>query len=173
MIPTAQVVAHLAARGLALPPEPPRPGGAYLPVRAIGGFAFVAAQFPIATPSADTTADRTADPRTVARTWTGRLGGNLTTANGVAAAELAALNVLAQIHHAIGFERVAGLARFEAYLQTAPGWNDFPAVVDGASNLFLAALGPDAGQHARALFGVERLPRDYVLELTATFALDG
>lgn len=163
MIPTDQVVANLAARGFALPLDPPRPGGAYVPVRAIGGLAFVAAQFPVATEGAA--------PGT--RTWTGRLGANLTTADGVAAAELAALNVLAQIHHAIGFERVAGLARFEAYLQTAPGWSDFPRVVDGASSLFLAALGNEAGQHARALFGVERLPRDYVLELTATFALDG
>lgn len=162
MISTAQVVANLAARGLALPPSPPRPGGAYLPVRAIGGFAFVAAQFPVATE----------DVPAGTRTWTGRLGADLTTADGVAAAELAALNVLAQIHRAIGFERVAGLARFEAYLQTSPGWSDFPQVVDGASNLFLAALGPDAGAHARALFGVERLPRDYALELTATFALD-
>jgi enamine deaminase RidA (YjgF/YER057c/UK114 family) len=166
VIPTAQVVANLGARGLALPPDPPRPGGAYLPVRAIGGFAFVAAQFPVAPAVA------TAETRTAARTWTGRLGRELTTADGVAAAELAALNVLAQIHHAIGFERVAGLARFEAYLQTAPGWDDFPAVVDGASNLFLAALGPAAGAHARALYGVERLPRDFVLELAATFALD-
>jgi enamine deaminase RidA (YjgF/YER057c/UK114 family) len=107
-----------------------------------------------------------------ARAWTGRLGRELTTADGVAAAELAALNALAQVHHALGFERVAGLARFEAYLQTAPGWSDFPKVVDGASELFLAALGPDAGAHARALFGVERLPRDYALELVATFALD-
>jgi enamine deaminase RidA (YjgF/YER057c/UK114 family) len=166
VIPTARVVANLAARGLALPPDPPRPGGAYVPVRAIGGFAFVAAQFPVATAAA------TASAPTGARTWTGRLGATLTTENGVAAAELAALNVLAQIHHAIGFERVAGLARFEAYLQTAPDWNDFPKVVDGASNLFLAALGPEAGAHARALFGVERLPRDYALELVATFALD-
>jgi len=172
VIPTAQVVAHLAARGLALPPDPPRPGGSYLPVRAIGGFAFVAAQFPVATAAA-ASATATANAPTGARSWTGRLGRELTTADGVAAAELAALNVLAQVHHALGFERVAGLARFEAYLQTAPGWNEFPKVVDGASELFLAALGPDAGAHARALFGVERLPRDYVLELVATFALDG
>ena len=68
---------------------------------------------------------------------------------------------------------MTSLAGFEAFLQTSPGWNDFPRVVDGASSLFLAALGPDAGAHARALFGVERLPRDYALELTATFALDG
>jgi enamine deaminase RidA (YjgF/YER057c/UK114 family) len=166
VIPTARVVANLAARGLVLPPEPPRPGGAYVPVRAIGGFAFVAAQFPVATAGAN---GQTASG---ARTWTGRLGRELTTADGVAAAELAALNVLAQVRHALGFERVAGLARFEAYLQTAPGWSDFPKVVDGASELFLAALGPEAGAHARALFGVERLPRDYALELVATFALD-
>jgi enamine deaminase RidA (YjgF/YER057c/UK114 family) len=39
--------------------------------------------------------------------------------------------------------------------------------------MFLAALGPEAGQHARALFGVERLPMDFPIEITATFTVRG
>jgi len=153
----SDVLFNLASRGLSLP-APPKPGGAYVPVRVIGGVAYVAAQFPI---------------RADGGAFRGRLGRELSTEDGYRAAELCALNVLAQIHHAVGFDKILGLNRFEAYLQTVEGWDEFPRVVDGASHLFLAALGPDAGQHARALFGVERLPLNFPIELTATFTLRG
>lgn len=145
----------LAAMNRTLPP-PPAPGGLYAPVRVVGDTAYVACQFPI----------RDGGPA-----FTGRVGRELTTAQGAAAAELAALNVLAQVHHAVGLERVASLGRFEAYVQAAEGWDEFPAVLDGASRLFLGVLGPDVGRHARAPIGVERLPWDMPIELVATLAL--
>jgi hypothetical protein len=95
----------------------------------------------------------------------------LTTEDGYRATELCALNVLAQVGRAVGFDNVLGLNRFEAYLVTAEGWDEFPRVVDGASRLFLDALGEEAGRHARALFGVERLPLGAPVEITATFTL--
>lgn len=152
MIP--DVRAALSERGLSLP-DPPAPGGAYEPVRVLGTTAYVAAQFPFA------------DGRLAFR---GRLGRELTTGDGYRAAELCALNVLAQVDRHVGFERVLGLGRIEAYMQTAEGWDEFPAVLDGASRLFLHAMG-DAGRHARALFGVERLPIDAPIEMTALFVL--
>lgn len=149
-------IARLAARGLSLP-DPPKPGGSYNSVRAVGGIAYVAAQFPFA------------DSEQLA--FSGRLGRELTTEDGYRAAELCALNVLAQIDRYVGFERLLGLNRIEAYMLTVDGWDDFPEVLDGASHLFVAALGDDVGQHARALFGVERLPLNAPMELTASFTL--
>ena len=146
---------RLAARGLSLP-EPPKPGGAYASVRAIGGIAYVSVQFPF---SGSELAFR------------GRLGRKLTTEDGYRAAELCALNVLAQISHYIGFERILGLNRIEAHMLTVEGWDDFPEVLDGASNLFLDILGIEAGRYARALFEVERLPMDTPIALTASFTL--
>jgi len=148
------VLARLAERRLALP-APPKPGGAYEPVRVLGGVAYVAAQFPVADG---------------ALAFRGRLGRELTTEDGYRAAEVCALNVLAQVHRAVGFERILGLNRIEGYLQTVEGWDDFPQVLDGASHLFAHALG-DAGRHARGLYGVERLPMDAPIELMATFTL--
>lgn len=148
------VLARLAERGLSLP-EPPGPGGAYEPVRALGGVAYVAVQWPLSGG---------------ALAFRGRLGRELTTEDGYRAAELCALNVLAQVHRAVGIERVLGLNRIESYMLTAEGWDDFPRVLDGASHLFLHALG-DAGRHSRALLGVERLPMDAPIGLTATFTL--
>ena len=145
---------RLAELGLSLP-EPPEPGGTYESVRVIGGIAYVAAQFPFA------------DGELAFR---GRLGRELTTQDGYRAAELCALNVLAQIDKYVGFDHVLGLNRFEAYMLTVDGWDDFPKVLDGASRVFLDAL-DDAGRHARALFGVERLPLGAPIELTASFTL--
>jgi enamine deaminase RidA (YjgF/YER057c/UK114 family) len=148
------VMARLAERSLALP-EPPKPGGSYEPVRVLGNLAYVPAQFPFLDGELR---------------YRGRLGRELTTEDGYRAAELCALNVLAQMHRAVGFDNFLGLNRFEAYLQTAEGWDEFPRVVDGASHLFLHALG-EAGRHARALFDIERLPLNSAMELTAIFTL--
>lgn len=152
---TDTVAARLAARGLTLP-DPPKPGGMYDSVRVVGGVAYVSVQFPFV------------DGEVVFR---GRLGHELTTEDGYRAAELCALNVLAQINHYVGFERILGLNRIEAHMLTADGWDDFPKVLDGASRLFIDVLGDEVGRHARALFGVERLPLDATIALTATLTL--
>jgi enamine deaminase RidA (YjgF/YER057c/UK114 family) len=74
------------------------------------------------------------------------------------------------MHKYVGLDAILGLNRIEALLQTVDGWDEFPKVLDGASQLFLDVLG-DAGRHARALAGVERLPLNAPLTLTATFTL--
>lgn len=146
--------ARLQATGQTLP-SPPTPAGAYDAVRVLGGLACVAIQFPV---------------RDGVWEWQGRLGRELTTQQGYEAARLCALNVLAQIEAAVGSERIEGLVRIEAYLQAVDGWDEFPLVVNGASELFLQALG-ERGRHSRSLCGVERLPRNVPVAIVATFAV--
>jgi len=148
------LIAKLAERGLILP-EPPKPGGFYDSVRVAGSVAYVAIQFPFLNGQV---------------AFQGRFGRELTTGDGYQAAELCALNVLAQIHHYIGLERISALNMVEAHMQTAEGWDEFPKVLDGASSLFLYILG-DRGKHARALYGVERLPMNLPISLTTSFTL--
>jgi enamine deaminase RidA (YjgF/YER057c/UK114 family) len=150
----SDVFSELAALGLTLP-DPPKPGGYYESVRVLDYTAHVAVQFPFVGTELQ---------------YQGRLGRELTTIQGYEAAQLCALNVLAQLHKYVGFDSIAGLNRIEALMQTVDGWDDFPKVLDGASKLFLDTLG-DAGRHARALAGVERLPLNAPLTLTATFTL--
>lgn len=144
----------LAGRGLELP-QPPKPGGAYDPVRMLGGVAYVAVQLPFAGGKP---------------AFVGRLGRELTTEDGRRAAELTALNVLAQIDRHVGFERVAGLNHVDALMQASGEWDEMPAVLDGASTLFLDVLG-DAGRHTRSLAGVERLPRNVPITLTVSLTV--
>ncbi len=148
--------ARLQALGHILPAAS-TPGGNYVSVNLRGHTAFVAIQFPI---------------RDGAFLYQGLLGDTLTTADGRAAMELCALNVLAQIDAKVGFDRVEGLDHIDAMYRAAPGWDDAPMVVDGASDLFVEVLG-DKGLHSRAIFGAADLPRGFCVGLTCRFTLKG
>lgn len=150
------VIDNLRQQGLSLPAPPP-PGGAYDSVRILKGVAYVSIQFPL---------------HDGQMPYPGRLGAERSTEEGHRAARLCAFNVLAQVHRYVGFDCVAGLNHVEAYLQTVPGWADFPKVLDGASHLFRAALG-EAGRHSRSLVGVERLPLNAPVALVTSFTLHG
>jgi enamine deaminase RidA (YjgF/YER057c/UK114 family) len=142
----------LAELGLHLPP-PPGSAGNYKPFIRSGQLLFISGQLPI----------ENGKPR-----FTGRVGLELTEAEGHGAARLAALNVLAQIKAALdGFDRLAQLLRVEGYVASAPGWHNQPKVLDGASDLFVAVLG-QRGCHARAAFGPENLPWNVAVELVVT-----
>lgn len=137
-------------------PTPPAPAGGYAPVVIRRDIGFVSGQFPI---------------RDGALAFKGRVGSELTPDEGRAACEIAALNVLAQIHEATnGFERLDGLLRLDGHVATADGFIDQPAILDAASAVFLDHLG-ERGEHSRTAFAPSRLPVDAPVELCATFAL--
>ena len=145
----------LAELGLTLP-KPSRPAGNYVPFVEAGNLLFISGQFPI----------ENGTPRFV-----GRVGAELSETDGYAAARLAALNVLAQIHRALsGFERLAHLVRVEGHVASAPGFMNQPKVLDGASDLFAEVLS-DRGRHTRAAFAPEHLPWNLAIELVVTAAI--
>lgn len=136
------VESKLAARGLTLP-SPPQPLGSYTAVSQAGDLLFISGQLPLR------------DGKVV---WQGQVGQDLTVEQGKQAAELAALNVLAQINaHLGGFERLDHIVRVEGYVTSAPGMVSQPAVIDGASDLFADVLGERAG-HARAVYSQSQQP---------------
>jgi len=129
------VYERLAARGLELP-QPPQPLGSYTAVSQAGDLLFISGQLPLQ------------DGKVV---WQGQVGKDLTDEEGKCAAELAALNVLAQIHAYLdGFERLDHIVRVDGYIAGAPDWFGQPAVLDGASDLFRDVLVEKAG-HARTI----------------------
>ena len=136
-------------------PEASIPGGNYVSVNVRENIAYIAIQFPILND---------------AYLYQGRLGDELSTEDGYKAMELCALNVLAQVNKNIGFDHVLGLNHIDAYFQSVSGWDDSPVVVNGASDIFVKIL-EDKGRHSRAIFGVEKLPRNFCVGLTASFTL--
>lgn len=140
---------RLAQLGLELP-APPQPLGRYTAVSEAGELLFVSGQLPLR------------DGRVV---WQGRVGEALSTEQGRQAAELAALNVLAQIRaHLGGFDRLHHIVRIEGHVSSADGYLEQPAVIDGASDLFANVLGDKAG-HARSAFSHTQLPANAAVVL--------
>ncbi len=145
----------LAGLGIRLP-DPPSPAGSYQPVVIRNGFGFVSGQVPL---------------RNGRLVYAGRVGAELTPDQGKAAAELAALNVLAQIDRALtSWEQFGGLLRVQGFVASAMGFTNQPEVLDGASRLFADVLG-ELGNHARAALSVSQLQLNAPVELVVTFAV--
>ncbi len=140
--------------GLQLP-QVSIPGGNYVSVNIRANMAYVAIQFPILNEEFK---------------YQGHLGKELSTQDGIKAMELCALNVLAQVEAKIGFDKILGLNHIDAYFQAAADWDDSPLIVNGASDLFVNVLG-EKGMHSRAIFGVDKLPRNFGVGLTTSFTL--
>ncbi len=102
----------------------------------------------------------------------GRLGDDMTTEAGRAAAERCALMILAQVKAALdgSFGRVERVAKLNVFVQSAPDYGEQPEVANGASDLFVKLFG-DAGRHARAAVGVPALPRGVAVEVDAVLQL--
>lgn len=90
--------------------------------------------------------------------WTGRLGQDLRTADGQAAARLVAIDLLAVLHAATGdIARVRRIVKLLFLVNSAPDFAEQHLVANGASLLLQEVLGP-AGVHARSAIGVAALP---------------
>lgn len=152
---SGQIEAHLAKIGLQLPAAP-SPAANYAPTLIAGPFLYISGQLA-----------KAADGNLV----TGRLGDTLTLEQGVAAARLCALNILAQAQAALGtLDRVAAVVKLSGYVAATPEFGEHPKVVNGASDLMVEVLG-EKGRHTRAAVGVASLPLNSAVEIDAILAI--
>lgn len=83
-----------------------------------------------------------------------------------AAARGCALNVLAQLEAAAGLENVEQVVELTVFVSSQAGFGGQPQVANAASELLADVLG-EAGRHARASVGVNALPLDAPVEVSA------
>lgn len=142
----------LDSAGLVLP-EAKAPIGAYVPFVQSGNLLMISGQGPV---SASGVA------------ITGRLGDGLDLEDGVRAAQLASLNIVAQIKAALDsdFSRLSRIVRLAGYVNATPDFTHHAAVLNGASEL-MADLFGDKGRHARSAIGVASLPMGWAVEIDA------
>jgi enamine deaminase RidA (YjgF/YER057c/UK114 family) len=100
---------------------------------------------------------------------TGKLGGGVSIENGQKAARACAVNLLAQVKAALGdLDKVVRVVRLGGFINSTPDFLDGPKVMNGASDLMVAAFG-DKGRHARTTVGVAVLPADAAVEVEGMF----
>jgi len=102
----------------------------------------------------------------------GKLGRELSLEQGYAAARLTALSILASLKRALGdLDRVAAWTRVFGMVNSAPGFNRQPSVINGFSDLILELSGPEVGAHSRSAVGLAELPFDIPVEIEAEVEL--
>jgi len=139
---------RLRELGLRLP-APRTPMANYVPARRVGNLVYTAGQV----------------SGTAERDITGKLGAELDVEAGREAARVCALNCLAALLTVVdSLDSVKQLVRVGAFVNSADGFNQQPAVANGASDLLVEVFG-DAGRHARTAVGVNQLPADYAVEV--------
>ncbi len=98
--------------------------------------------------------------------FVGKLGSDLTVDEGYQAARLTALNIMAAIQQELGdLNRVTAWIKALGFINSAPGFHDQPAVLNGFSDLIVEIFGPDRGAHARSAVGIAELPWNMSVEI--------
>jgi len=152
-----RIAARLQALGITLPAAQP-PVATYVPFVLTGNLVVVSGQLPMV-------AGRLG--------WTGKLGANISPADGAAAARQCLLNVLAHLQVACegDLDRVARVVRLGGFIACTAEFIAHPSVMNGASDLAVEIFG-ETGRHARATVGVPSLPLDAPVEIEGTFEID-
>lgn len=152
---TTDISARLAELGYQLP-DAPAPAANYVPWVISGKQLFISGQIPV-TPDG---------------LLTGTVGDDLTTEDGIRAAQLCALALLAQANAAVSgdFSKIARLVKLVGFVNSTADFTDQPKVINGASDLMVAAMG-EAGRHARSAVSAPSLPLGVAVEIEAIFEL--
>ena len=147
----SQVEERLAAQGITLP-QPVAPVANYVPFVRVGGLVHISGQVSL---------DASGGVR-------GIVGEDVDLEAAKRAARLCGINLVAQMRAACDgdLDRVVRVVKLGGFVQAGPGFFEIPQVVNGASDVMVAAFG-DAGKHARSAVGVYRLPMNFAVEVDA------
>ena len=102
----------------------------------------------------------------------GKVGHDLTIDEGVEAARQTAICILATMDATVGLDHVTRIVKVLGMVNTAPGFNNTPAIINGASDLFVQIWGEEAGKHARSAVGMAVLPFDIPVEIELVAEVD-
>jgi enamine deaminase RidA (YjgF/YER057c/UK114 family) len=148
----------LAALGLVLPAPTKLPPGVVVPfswVRVRGNRAYVSGHIAL-------------EPDGAIAQPLGKVGAELTQEQGFQAARLTALAVLGSLQRKLGdLDRITAWLRVFGMVNGAPGFDRFPMVINGFSDLIIDVFGPERGDHARSAVGMAGLPFGAPVEVEA------
>ena len=102
----------------------------------------------------------------------GRVGADVSPEQGQEAARRALIGILASLKQKLGdLDRIAAWLRVYGMVSPAPGFTEFPRLMNGASSLIQEVFGPEIGDHARVAIGVGALPFNVPVEIEAELEL--
>ena len=136
-------------------PVAPNPVGAYVAYKKIGNLVFISGQISL---------------KSNGELIKGKIGTDLTLAQGQEAAQVCAINILSQIKSACDgdLNRVKNCIKITGYVNSKDTFVDQPKIINGASEL-LVKIFEEKGKHSRAAVSVSSLPLGAAVEIEAIF----
>ena len=145
---------RLAELGISLP-HPGAPLGSYVPARRMGQLLHLSGHL----------------SKRDGSVVTGRVGAEIDVDTARTLARQVAIDLIATAAAAAGgVDALAGVVKLVGLVRSAPGFDQQPAVINGASDVLVEIFG-EPGRHARSAFGVSELPLGAAVEIEAIFEL--
>lgn len=141
-------------------PEAPPAGGLYSPMRRFGkNLVYTSGIGPV---SPDGTA-----------LWTGKLGTDLSVAEGQLATRAATLNTLAMLHKNLGdLNKIKRVVKVLGFVACGSDFYQQPQVMNAATELLVSIYGDDDGRPARSALGTNALPGNIPVEIELILELN-
>ena len=100
--------------------------------------------------------------------YTGKVGEKITDKEGILAAELCCLNIIAILKKSINddWEKLDTFVKLGGFVNCNPDYTNQPIIINGASDMLVKIFG-DKGRHARFAVGSNSLPFDISVEIDA------
>ena len=134
-------------------PESPSAVANYVPYKIAGNLVFISGQAP---------------SRNGKIVYTGKVGDKITDEEGILAAELCCLNIIALLKKSIegDWDRFDCFIKLGGFVNCNPNYSNQPIIINGASDLLVKIFG-DKGKHTRVAVGSNSLPLDISVEIDA------
>ena len=144
----SNISARLKALGIDLPPPGP-PAAAYVMAASAGNMVFLSGHI----------ARRDGKP------WAGKLGQDMDTETGKAAARAIGIDLIATLQNHVGsLDKIKRIVKVMGLVNSTDQYTDQHLVINGCSELLVEVFG-DAGKHARSAFGVAQIPLGACVEI--------
>jgi len=104
--------------------------------------------------------------------YKGKVGKDISLEEGIDAAKICCLNIIAIIKHATNsnWDKFVEIIKIGGFVNSNSDFYDQPKVINGASDLLVRIFG-DKGKHARFAVGSSSLPLNIAVEIDATIKL--
>ena len=145
----------LSAMGIELP-EASAPKAMYIPVKQVGNLLFVSGQIPL---------------RNGQLAYTGKLGKDLSLAEGEEAARICIINMLSALKGYLNdLDKIKNVVKLQAFVSCVPGFDKQHILINAASQMLYDVFG-ECGRHTRTAIGTNQLPLDAPVEIEAIFEI--
>ena len=133
--------------------EPTAAVANYIPFKVIDNLVYVSGQAPIQNGKI---------------VYKGKVGDNISEEDGILAAEICCLNIIASLRKSIDgdWNRLENFVKLGGFVNCKDGYTNQPKIINGASDLLVNIFG-EQGKHTRFAVGSNSLPMNISVEIDA------